>query len=94
MVVGRLLSYWEGNFSGAMLDFRGVDICQDVHITSGSTFARPPPKRTSFFYLEPDMTTHVLEDLSHKKVQVNLPQKRGQMSCRHVYIYIYIEING
>ena len=24
MVVGRLLSYWEGNFSGAMLNFRGV----------------------------------------------------------------------
>ena len=49
MVVGRLLSYWEGNFSGAMLDFRGVDICQDVHITSGSTFARPPPKKNKFF---------------------------------------------
>ena len=24
MVVGILLSYWEGNFSGAMLNFRGV----------------------------------------------------------------------
>ena len=24
MVVGRLLSYWEGNFSGAMLHFGGV----------------------------------------------------------------------
>ena len=24
MVVGRLLSYWEGNCSGAMLDFQGV----------------------------------------------------------------------
>ena len=24
MVVGRLLSYWEGNFSGAMLNFGGV----------------------------------------------------------------------
>ena len=24
MVVGRLLFYWEGNFSGAMLNFRGV----------------------------------------------------------------------
>ena len=24
MVVGRLLSYWEGNFSGAMLNFRGI----------------------------------------------------------------------
>ena len=24
MVVGRLLSYWEGNFSGAMSNFRGV----------------------------------------------------------------------
>ena len=24
MVVGRLLSYWEGNFSGAMLNFQGV----------------------------------------------------------------------
>ena len=24
MVVGRLLSYWEGNFSGAMLNFRWV----------------------------------------------------------------------
>ena len=24
MVVGRLLPYWEGNFSGAMLNFRGV----------------------------------------------------------------------
>ena len=24
MVVGRLLSYWEGNFSGAMLNFRRV----------------------------------------------------------------------
>ena len=24
MVVGRLLSHWEGNFSGAMLNFRGV----------------------------------------------------------------------
>ena len=24
MVVGRRLSYWEGNFSGAMLNFRGV----------------------------------------------------------------------
>ena len=26
MVVGRLLSYWEGNFSGAMLNFGGVNI--------------------------------------------------------------------
>ena len=25
MVIGRLLSYWEGNFSGAMLNFGGVD---------------------------------------------------------------------
>ncbi len=24
MVVGRLLSYWEGNFSGALLNFGGV----------------------------------------------------------------------
>ena len=24
MVVGRLLSYWDGTFSGAMLNFRGV----------------------------------------------------------------------
>ena len=24
MMVGRLLSYWEGNFSGAMLNFWGV----------------------------------------------------------------------
>ena len=24
MMVGRLLSYWEGNFSGSMLIFRGV----------------------------------------------------------------------
>ena len=24
MVVGRLLSYWEGNFSGAMLNFGGI----------------------------------------------------------------------
>ena len=23
-MVGRLLSYWEGNFSGAMLNFQGV----------------------------------------------------------------------
>ena len=26
MVVGRLLSYWEGNFSGAMLNFGGGSI--------------------------------------------------------------------
>ena len=26
MVVGRLLSYWEGHFSGAMLNFRGVTV--------------------------------------------------------------------
>jgi len=26
MVVGRLLSYWDGLFSGAMLNFQGVDI--------------------------------------------------------------------
>ena len=25
-MVGRLLSYWEGNFSGAMLNFQGVTI--------------------------------------------------------------------
>ncbi len=25
MVVGILLSYWEGNFSGAMLNFQGVE---------------------------------------------------------------------
>ena len=24
MMVGRLFSYWEGNFSGSMLNFRGV----------------------------------------------------------------------
>ena len=28
MVVGRVLSYWEGNFSGAMLNFRGVRNCR------------------------------------------------------------------
>ena len=27
MVVGRLLSYWEGNFSGAILNFSGEDHC-------------------------------------------------------------------
>ena len=26
MVVGRLSSFWEGNFSGAMLNFRGVHV--------------------------------------------------------------------
>ena len=26
MMVGRLLSYWEGSFSGAMLNFRRVDV--------------------------------------------------------------------
>ena len=25
MVIGRLLSYWEGNFSGAMLNFGRVE---------------------------------------------------------------------
>ena len=32
MVVGRLLSYWEGNFSGAMLNFRRVLLnLQNIH---------------------------------------------------------------
>ncbi len=29
MMVGRLLSYWEGIFSGAMLNFQGVDLPVD-----------------------------------------------------------------
>ena len=31
MVVGRLLSYWEGNFSGAMLNFRGVTPVKPIY---------------------------------------------------------------
>ena len=30
MMVGRLLSFWEGNFSGAMLNFGGVTVLKSV----------------------------------------------------------------
>ncbi len=38
-MVGRLLSYWEGNFSGAMLNFGGVSC-----IPFSATFKFDPPK--------------------------------------------------
>ena len=35
MVVGRLLSYWEGNFSGAMLNFGRVTVSFKLTCTIG-----------------------------------------------------------
>ena len=36
MVVGRLRSYWEGNFSGAMLNFGGV-VHQNLYLDEFKT---------------------------------------------------------
>ncbi len=33
MVIGRLLSYWDGPFSGAMLNFGGVDRLGKLQLT-------------------------------------------------------------
>ncbi len=38
MVVGRLHSYWEGNFSGAMLNFGRVGIGFGFHASSAPVF--------------------------------------------------------
>ena len=43
MMLGRLLSYWEGNFSGAMLNFGRVNMREKKHaiIHSATFFALP-----------------------------------------------------
>ena len=43
MMVGRLLSYWEGNFSGAMLNFRRVDV---LFLMVNKKFHSPIPLKT------------------------------------------------
>ena len=47
MVVGRLLSYWEGNFSGAMLNFgRGK---QKENVETTLSHEKNLKKQNSFF---------------------------------------------
>ena len=48
MVVGSLLSYWEGNFSGAMLNFAGVVVIS--FWSNYSDLTRPiSPKKVAFW---------------------------------------------
>ena len=46
MVVGRLLSYWEGNFSGAMLNFESVS---DLHFGESKGYFEEAGKLVSWF---------------------------------------------
>ena len=61
MVVGRLLSYWEGNFSEAMLNFRGVVSSWVWEISQEKpTFTEAEPEfHSEFFFGTLDLSLFV-----------------------------------
>ena len=69
MMVGRLLSFWDGLFSGAMLNFRGVSKClarlRQVFNWWGWLHLSNPMESTQ-------MRVKVLKDLIQNPSQINM----------------------
>ena len=53
MMVGRLVSFWEGLFLGAMLNFRGVNMIEFVQILMGLCHVFPAKNGGIVFWNHP-----------------------------------------
>ena len=74
MVVGRLLSYWEGNFSGAMLNFLGVNLkflemLKGFHSEKNILWGDQPPG-TGRYNLPKSMVNNKNQQLKHIPIGV------------------------
>ena len=87
MVVGRLLSYWEGNFSGAMLNFVRVFrsmVVEMVPLKGGiGGIVHPPIGRKNATYILPNLGGYMLPTTSYGnqkqpliRCYVSLPKDR------------------
>ena len=58
MMVGRLVSFWEGLFLGAMLNFRGVNMIESVQILMGLCHVFPTKNGGIVFWNHPIWHDH------------------------------------
>ena len=95
MMVGRLLSYWEGNFSGAMSNFgrvsndiyptRSSKICQTARPLLEERLAKPPTKNTETTLKKKNRHTQTIQALDQFRVVLLLRKVGPGSSYRCSY---------